>query len=303
MNRTDVHRPSAIVPTDYAFVGFDYYGPEPWVDIIEQKILRDHQAKTGGTYATHDHGGTCMVCGASAFYVAVFHHAKTNEYVVLGDECAAKLEFAVSSVQFDAFRKTARANIEAQAGKRKAFTTLGEYGLLTAWYLWAADFESLPTKPNGSIYWEEMTVRDIVSKLVKYGSISDKQRTFLAGLLVKIAARPALEAKKAEAHDAAADCPNGRVTVEGKVLTIRVDDTPYGTAVKMLVQAASGYKVWGTMPAMLGATKGDTVRFMAACERSSTDSKFGFYKRPTKAVIIRQWVAPSFQVIALGNNA
>ena len=59
MDRNDIHKPSTIVPADYTFVGFNYIGPEPFAtSIAEQKILSDHQALTGGEYATHSHGGT-----------------------------------------------------------------------------------------------------------------------------------------------------------------------------------------------------------------------------------------------------
>src|SRR5674476_177968 len=67
--RTDIHRPSVIIPSDYQFVAFDYYGPDNgFMCITEQQAFRAHVAQTGGKFSDHDHGGTCDVCGASALY-------------------------------------------------------------------------------------------------------------------------------------------------------------------------------------------------------------------------------------------
>jgi len=138
---------------------------------------------------------------------------------------------------------------------------------------------------------DETTVRDIVDRLVRYGSLSPKQVSFLASLLNRIAERPAREAARAAEAALAADCPTGRMEVEGELLTVRVEDTPYGVATKMLVKHSSGWRVWGTMPALLKderAAKGDTVRFTATIQPSERDAKFGFLNRPMGGAIVRR---------------
>jgi len=96
-----------------------------------------------------------------------------------------------------------------------------------------------------------------------------------------------LEAKWAAEAEIAAPVPTGRVAVKGKVLmTKTVDGYAYNTLVhKMLVKDDSGFKVFGTVPnAISCVSKGDVVEFTATLEPSKDDPKFGFYKRPSKAV-------------------
>lgn len=72
--------------------------------------------------------------------------------------------------------------------------------------------------------------------------------------------------------------------VQGTIQTIKAQESYYGTTLKMLVQHADGWKLWGTVPAALEeAEKGDTVSFTATVSVSDDDPKFGFFKRPSKA--------------------
>jgi hypothetical protein len=137
---------------------------------------------------------------------------------------------------------------------------------------------------------EEEIVRDIVGKLVKFGSISDKTKNYVGVLLDRIEKRAEREAKREAEHAAAADCPTGRITVEGEVISTRVDDSRFGPVTKMLVKHPSGYKVWGTMPSKLAANRGDMVSFVGTVSRSPKDSKFGFFSRPTNAMVVKAGV-------------
>lgn len=109
----------------------------------------------------------------------------------------------------------------------------------------------------------------------------------------RIAAFEASKAAEEELRAAGVTVPTGRVTVTGVVVSVKVQDSPYGFTVKMLVKSAEGWKVWGTMPRSLegnyntiGAEEGDTVTFAAALTPSDDDPLFGFFKRPTKASIV-----------------
>lgn len=121
--RTDTHRPSAIDPTEYQFVAFEYVKLD---DIgacyflqTERARISAHMERTGGTYSGHEHGGNCMVCGnVLATYTVLFYHEKTNSYVRMGDICAQKCDMAYSDGEFDAFKRhidNVRANKAGEA--------------------------------------------------------------------------------------------------------------------------------------------------------------------------------------------
>jgi len=101
-------------------------------------------------------------------------------------------------------------------------------------------------------------------------------------------ARQVAEEKRQAEHEAAEPCPTGRVVVTGEVLSVKLQDGYYGSTWKMLVKDDRGFKVWGSIPSSLDASRGCRVTFTAAIEPSNDDDKFGFYKRPTKAEILEE---------------
>ena len=285
MDRTDIHRPSAIVPANYEFVAFEYLKIDG--DILaacdalqsERAIWKAHMDRTGGTYAKHEHGGSCMVCGANAVYTVLFYHSLTNEYIRTGQDCAQKMEMPYNDIRYNAFRKAVTDARLAVAGKRKAEALLADKGFTAAWTLFAEKSQEVTAKYQ----YEERTIVDIVSKLVKYGSASDRATNYIGVLLKKIEDRAVVEARRAAEAALAADVPEGRVTVKGEVISMRMQDGYYGSTMKMLVKDETGYKVWGTVPAGINIERGSHVKFTAMVEPSKDDPKFGFFKRPTKA--------------------
>lgn len=315
--RKDVHRPSAINPAEYVFVALECIKIESLGDcyvIQEQReILRAHMARTGGTYSRHEHGGNCHVCGASAVYTILFYHEASNSYIRTGGDCADKLHMSYDG-DMNAFRKAITDARHAVAGKKKAAAILTDAGYEAAWTLFispaklgeCATCQQIAENAVEPFYHrctaiepkEEQTIRDIVSKLVKYGSLSDKALAHIGRNLGWIAERPAREAKKAAEREAAEECPNGRVDITGEVLSTRQDETDFGTVTKVLVRDDRGFKLWGTRPTIKAgvdehgmnnydcAEKGDRISFSAVVSPSDTDNKFGFYKRPTKGKML-----------------
>lgn len=159
-----------------------------------------------------------------------------------------------------------------------ANATLTAAGIPGALLIWGT------IKPTDK--FEETTIRDIVGKLIKYGSVSEKQMAFVARLMGDIAKRPEREAVKAAEHAMAAPVPafTGRVRVEGTVLARKQTFGAYGEVVKVLVQHADGWKMWGTNPCP--CQKGDRIAFEAAFEVSKDDPKFAFFSRPKKGEVI-----------------
>lgn len=280
MARTDAHRPSVIDPTEYQFVSFhDHRAEMAAYTLAEQAAFRAHMQRTGGKFSTHEHGGVCHVCGnANAMTVARYWHRPTNTYIEVGETCAEKLHSGERE-DFASFRAKVAAGFEAATGKAKAQRILADAGLSRAWDIYQGDAD------DG---YEEDTVADIVGKLVRYGSISEKQAAFVAKLLEQIDRRAEIAAARKAEHDAAAPIPafEGRASVEGEIVSIKVIDGYYGTTTKIVVKADDGWKIYGSMPSSIDAERGARIRFDAAITVSEDDAKFGFFKRPTKAEVV-----------------
>lgn len=293
--RTDIHRPSVINPEDYQFVAFEYQKIVSFgdcQDILEQRArIQAHMKRTGGTYSGHEHGGNCHICGAWAIYTILFYHAETNVYIRTGEICADKMDMSYGD--YNAFRAAVQNARLAHAGKKKAQVLLEDRGLGRCWSIYEDYME--PCECEGNQYGqhdkaclkvtrEESIIFDIVAKLIKYGSATDNQYNFLAKLLTAIDTRAERHARREQERLAAKDCPSGRVTITGKIVSAKSVETDFGVQMKMLVVATDGFKVWGSAPAAFLDDEplvGRQVQFAATVTPKADDPKFGFFKRPT----------------------
>lgn len=287
--RTDTHKPSAINPEEYSFVGLEYvrgnYDLSHFAFVAEERDrIREHRARTGGHWSNHVHGGTCMICGAWANYTVVFHHEKSNTYIRTGDICAEKMSMGDAAL-FQKFRRSVKDANKRVAGKAKAKATLEGNGMGRAWEIYKGSVNS-----NDVLPYEERTVASIVGNLIRYGSLTERQENFVASLLRKIETRPEREKEKKErearwaAEKAVAkNCPTGRVVVGGEVLKTAERETHFGLVWKMLVKTDDGYMVWSTIPSAAPGNlgRGDRIKFRATLTPSKDDPKFGFAKRPS----------------------
>ncbi len=282
--RTDIHRPSAIVPEDYEFVGCEVVKIEDMGSVAmmqsERERIRAHMARTGGRYSTHAHGGNCHVCGnANAIYTVLFWHQPTNVYIRVGQDCADKMDCGDPTMfrRLSALRDGVQADRQTRAGKAKAEAILADAGLTQAWTAYVAERQDSDCRAHDIL-------RDIVGKLVKYGSISDAQINFLRRLVDQIAHQPQIEDQRKAEHEAAEPVPvtDKRIALCGTILAIKQGE--FDNSVRMLVKHPDGFKLWGSLPASLSdAEVGDTVEFFATVRPSDRDPKFGFFSRPTKA--------------------
>jgi hypothetical protein len=225
MTRTDIHRPSAIIPTDYRFVAMRYVGPSPNEHISlgsagRERITADMN-RTGGKYSSHDHGGICHICGASCLYQAIFHHAASNTYIVTGETCADKM--GLSDANYSLFKKQIGAERKNLAGKVKAQATLADMGLTALWDIYLSDSQQDRS--------EEGILREMVGKLVRYGSLSEKQVAFARTLLERIEGRAALAAQRAAENAASAfvGAVGDRLDLTLTCQWVRSFDTQFGT--------------------------------------------------------------------------
>lgn len=77
----------------------------------------------------------------------------------------------------------------------------------------------------------------------------------------------------------------GRREIVGTVLQTKLQESPFGSAWKMLVDEGTT-RLWGTIPASIDPERGDRVRLTATVQRSADDRSFGFYSRPARAEVI-----------------
>jgi hypothetical protein len=326
--RTDKFRPSVIDPTKFTFIGHHYIGgmsDETWAALCDEinegaEALEAHQkAHPGFTVAGHKWEGQCDCCGARYKFGAWFHTEEGNTYISIGGTCASKLSLG-SPEAMKRFREqvnTFKVHQERVAKARAYLTTVNLLAMLDL-YL---------DKTNTVREFPENTLRDMCGKVVQWGNeLSEKQRAFAAKLLQQIQDRPKLEAER-EARDAnrkPIPVTDKRMTIIGKVISAKYDqggwkdengrqrDFYRPECIKITIEHADGWRVWGTCPDTIygpvgypdrtedgGLTgkyrsmddaaadlKGKTVQLDARVTISDKDPKFGFYKRPTKGSII-----------------
>ena len=119
-----------------------------------------------------------------------------------------------------------------------------------------------------------------------------RQREITGGLTFA-EKREEREAQWAEEKAKAQDVPTGTVNISGEVIKVALQETRFGQVAKMTVKDhQNGFVVWGSVPTifneegkLLTVGKGDHITFTASVTPSEKDAKFGFFKRPRKAVI------------------
>jgi hypothetical protein len=276
--RTDIHRPSISDPAEYTFIGEGDQHPDEGYETWEPGWDGDRatQASIVGNY---QYRGRCDSCGAGPLrYWVAFEH-KDGEVVTVGEKCASDLDLDKRS---DLDRRRAR---EAAYNRAQAERTAAH---LARWRAEDpenerayADLLAREDEAGGSGGRGNDFVDSLLSYSRKYGGLSEKQRD---AVLRGIAKREERAAEAANDPDPA-PVVEGRIVIEGRVLSLREQDSDFGTTLKQLVLDDRGFKVWGTSPAAIEfqVARGDRVRFTATVTASNDDPTFGFYKRPTKA--------------------
>ncbi len=283
MTRTDAHRPSAIVPDEYDVVSCDYYGPSyggPYPFLVRQReIFRDHMNRTGGRYAERHNSGSCHICGAAAMYVVNWYHRPSNTYIVTGEDCAVKMEMDGGGDLFRSLRKSVAKQRQRRKGEAKAKETLALLGLSDAWRYYDPGYDG-PADGSG---WgrEEPIIQNIVFKLVRYDSLSEKQATLVAKLLADIADRPRRRAEAAAKRAASSwlGTVGERVTLELEVAFTTSFKTQYGTMHVHSMRDAAGNVVIYKGGRI--ADRGQRIRV------KGTVKEHGIYKELKQTIISR----------------
>jgi hypothetical protein len=144
---------------------------------------------------------------------------------------------------------------------------------------------------------------DVRRKALANGRLSAGQIAAVERAFERVARQEQWEAERREEAQrlaaAGVKAPEGRVEVTGVVLSAKEHQSQFGTAIKIVVKADEGWKVWSTAPSDLlfdvdtrvieevrEALVGKRIKFTAALTRSDSDAAFAFGKRPTKASLV-----------------
>lgn len=271
-----IHNPKHFEPSDYEIVDtLDnrrpvYYGQG--VESFEEEVKwweADMLRVYGPDWRKKIHH--CVHCGnGNVRWITAAKHVPSGDVVTFGVDCTERLGFA----NRNAF-KLAQLKSKAEAGhariklwkEREAFVAANpEIGEALA-------------KIKEPVHAKNWFAIDVLSKLDRYGSLSERQvAAVLASLKrdVEFAAR-----KAAEAAEVKGDAPEGRVEVSGVVVGLKVYESAFGDTLKMTLKLANNAKVWLTVPSKATVERGDKVTVTATFKRSDKDASFAFGKRPT----------------------
>lgn len=310
--RADAHRPAAMEPADYEYVGAFVNRPPTDLEGNEADVENALWPVPGFEPLTYEEAlsegrspdraypgetGRCDHCGQRVNYAAVYRHKPADQFVVMGHRCAdsvmgyedrralraAGQRDLVAAARKDAGEEAARREKLAEARKLHP----GAYAILDGY-----------SGPNRFL-------RDVAGRLAETGALTAPQ----ADSVVEAHARDLERARRREAGEEK-PVPGGvagekGVVVEGVVVKAVEQPEEYGSArygraykVAITVRDDRGFVVWGRAPASLhdlvvpegprrrDVGKGDRVRFVANVEAKKNDPYFGFFRLPRKAEVL-----------------
>lgn len=290
-----IHNPSRFVPEDYAAIDYmDNRGPDP-IEFFgfgpaqgaaealkaarEEFTLRCVEffgwRREAEGIANVPH--TCDHCGAHIRYVVVAHHAPSGTNIAMGTTCAKRLEMSLDEHRIKNLKEVAErrnATIK-QGGRYQGFLSLNPEFKTALDKLHAENLRN-------NFLW------DIAEKAFQYGDLSERQ---ISAFIAAVDRETDLKSARTKESESAAPAVAGRHEITGVVVAIKVQESNYGTTLKMLVRQADGAKYWGTIPSAISPEKGDAVSLTGTCEVSHDDQSFAFYKRPAKALVLEKSIS------------
>lgn len=310
--RTDPHRPGAIIPAHYEPVlSFSLASSEGGWPVPSYRIncvLDGHfevgpDGKQTTTWIPGTHGtgsccvirlrelgmtfalgggpGKCTVCGAHYVHGDAWRHIPTGEIVFLGHDCAAKYEMLMD-----------RSAYELEMGRRRAATArMAEQARRDE--LEKAFCEAHPGMAE-AFGVEHAIIADLRGKLRQYGDLSDKQ----VALALKIAGE--IKNPQESAKEVTVPAPTGKTTFRGVVVSKKRHEGSFGDTTKITVKVTTPEGVWlawGTAPAGLydfngarashdGEMKGSEVELTATL-KAGRDAHFALMSRPRGKIVRR----------------
>ena len=300
--RTDIHRPSStdFDPESYKYIGvidlnpFEVSDSDGRVEVVidetdidfdevENLIKRGYMpaALYGINYeitsdtivdSIYEDIKTCGHCGSRLRFAAVMAHEQSMEFIVVGQDCLTNRFNEMSAADFKALRDAAKkAAQEAKKVEQRA-ALIAEHPELAG----AAE--------SGNTF-----IQDVMRKFYRYGELSDRQIAAVKTALVRDAEQAERKEVWATEAELAADAPTGKVTVTGEIVSVKSQETMFGSTLKMIVKTEDGWKLWVTVPSGITAQDGlpgHKVTLTATVTPSDRDPKFAFGKRPSNAKLV-----------------
>lgn len=291
MPRTDSHRWSVADPAECVEAGYFDAHPEEGGGRYYEDVYTEHGAVIGDDFEGNmTKRGRCDHCGAGPLrYIEAFLHIPSGKTIHVGERCASRLGLPSRSALDH------RAMLEQAHRERKVHQWVeGGEGRaeLKAWLesVVYCEPEEFRAKFPACVGRTSSFLFDLLHKLNRYGDLSEKQ----TAAIEKIRQRNIDWLDESAEKDAGAEpFREGRRLVEGTVVSTKLQTSDYGDTWKMLVDEGDGNRLWGTIPSSLQCLgegwevvkKGQRVRFTATVQRKADEQHFGFYKRPTGAVV------------------
>jgi hypothetical protein len=288
-----IHNPTNFNPADYDVIDYlDNRRPEYFLGMpVEayKAVLADWEADMarvlGGDWRKKAH--RCVHCGqTNVRWITAVLHVPTNETLVFGCDCTARLEFPDKhSFKLALLKSRAEKQTESLKvfRKREAFFQVNPLVL-----------EAYNAK-GYEVHSRNTFVQDVFAKLDKYGDLSVNQ---VSAVLKSMQRDVEYAAKRAvEALEPKVDAPTGRVDVAGVILGLKWQTSDFGEQLKMTVKLDTGARVWVSAPGKYSLEVGDTVQFRATFEPSKDDKSFAFGTRP---YMIKHTPKPAVEEVAAG---
>lgn len=308
--RTDPHRPSVFMPTDYTWVmsysapssgsfgqgfRFDCARDKAEVEIVGGVTILKAPGKhsedltccvrafraAGALFTTHGGPRHCSVCGAFFTNGDVWKHTPTGEHIYIGHICADKYGMDATRDEWIAWHKE-QSDLRRKATKEKARYKKAQEA--KALFLKLAENAGL----EEALTVDHPILKDMADKLNQLGSLTWKQVAFAKRLAEEVKQKQS-QPKVEEKHVPA---PEGRVTFSGEIVSAKTQASDWGEVIKIVVKVTTPEGVWlawvTAADSILGgdrALRGRKVEMTATLTRGK-DAHFAFGKRPTGAKLL-----------------
>ncbi len=244
-NRTDTHRPGAIVPADYQLE--DYFGhwrvpgdfdcqDNPLYEYYGEEVIAwydDHPELQAPT-PWAGNSRKCDVCGANYVHGALFVHTPTSQLVTMGQDCAEKYGVAARLTDQQRGMRAGRTARRMLAKRRMR--------------------EALRTTPglNAALKADHPISQDMRHRLIQQGKLSTKQIALAFKLKLQYDERVARDAAEASLNWIDVPATDKRIKITATVLGFKTETGYMGDSVtKMIIRCeheGGFFKLYGTAP-------------------------------------------------------